>query len=296
MNTPVLDSARTFLHTHARLLERRLAALWLDEPDADTASAVVDALAGYRNADGGLGHALEPDVRAPDSQPLAVDFALDVLDQVLDSPVGREPAVRRKVAGFAEGLVPYLESTAAPNGGLPVVTPAAAAHPRAAHWGDCRFPPALNPTAGIVARLRKAGVTAAWLDTADAFCRREIESLTGEVDAHTALNVLHFLEHTPDREWAGRHGVTADRLSLFHLYPGEGYGLTPLDFAPLPTDPLRRLFPADAIEAHVDHLVAAQDDDGGWPMTWQPPGPAAELEWRGVITVRAVRVIAANRG
>src|SRR5687767_3611864 len=141
-----LARAHAFLDTHARLLERRLALLW-SRPDPVAAVAVVDALAGYRNADGGLGHALEPDVRAPHSQPLAVDFALGVLGQVLDSPAAADALVREKVAGFAGSLVPYLDSVTSPEGGLPIVLPDIADHARAEHWGDGRFPVGLNPTA-----------------------------------------------------------------------------------------------------------------------------------------------------
>ncbi len=294
MDNAALTRALGFLDTHARLLERRLARLWSGERDPAAAAAIVDVLAGYRNADGGLGHALEPDVRAPHSQPLAVDFAVNVLAQVLDTPAAADPAVRRKITAFAEGLVPYLESVTSPEGGLPIVLPDIADHARAEHWGDGRFPPGLNPTASIVAGLRKAGVSAAWIDAADAYCRAEIEALSGKVDAHTALNLLHFLASTPDRDWADRHGLSVEDLTLFHLYPGEGYGLTPLDFAPLPTNPVRAMFPADAIDAHLEALAAAQGEDGGWPVSWQPPGPAAELEWRGVVTAHAVRVLVAN--
>ena len=42
---------------------------------------VRDAVAAYRNPDGGFGHALEPDGRCPGSQPLAIAFALSVLDE-----------------------------------------------------------------------------------------------------------------------------------------------------------------------------------------------------------------------
>ncbi|PXY24777.1 hypothetical protein BAY59_22145 [Prauserella coralliicola] len=297
MSTPPLERARAFLLTHARLLERRLAELWLGTPTPATAYAVLDALAAYRNPDGGLGHALEPDARGPESQPLAVDFALEAVEQVLDSPTGADPAVRARVAEFAASLVPYLESVAAPSGGLPIVLPSIAAYPRASHWGDGRFPPGLNPTAGIVTRLRRAGAKGAWLDAADDFCRAEIDQLT-DLDGHSALNVLHFLAHAPDQDWAAGHraeiGGRLGDLPHFHLHPGEGYGLTPLDLAPLPEDPLRELVPADAIAAHLTALAGAQQPDGGWPVSWEPPGPASLLEWRGVVTLKAARVLAAN--
>jgi hypothetical protein len=36
-----------------------------------------------------------------------------------------------------------------------------------------------------------------------------------------------------------------------------------------------------------------QQADGGWAITWEPPGAAAALEYRGVETIRALRVLAA---
>ncbi|RZQ62978.1 hypothetical protein [Amycolatopsis suaedae] len=288
-----LTDTRRFLSTHARLLERRLAGLLLDDGGPAEAGAVLDVLAGYRNPDGGLGHALEPDVRAPDSQPLAVDFALEVVDQILDSPAGT--GVRERAREFAAGLVPYLESVTTADGGLPIVLPSVTRYPRADHWGDGVFGAGLNPTAGILARLRRLEVGGPWLERAGKFCRAEADrALDGELDAHTALNVLRFLESDGDTAGVERLSERIGELTLFHLYPGPGYGLTPLDFAPHPDDPRRRLFPADAVDAHLDVLAAAREDDGGWPVPWTPPGPAALAEWRGVVTLRAAVVLRAN--
>ncbi|AXB43615.1 hypothetical protein [Amycolatopsis albispora] len=283
MNTENLARAREFLATHARLLERRLAEVRAGAHNA--APGVLAALAAYRNPDGGLGHALEPDVRAPESQPLAVDFGLAVLAELVETV----PSIREDAAAFAAGLLPYLESVASPGGGLRIVTPSITAHPHAAHWGDGRFPPGLNPTANIVARLCALGLSSAWLDEASRFCRTEIErALEGELDAHTALNVLTYLESTEDEALTAAFEAKVPGMTLFHLYPGAGYGLTPLDFVPHPESPRARLFPREAIEAHLDQLEKAQDADGGWPMSWAPPGPAAELEWRGVLTLHAI--------
>ncbi|GAB3474802.1 hypothetical protein [Amycolatopsis cihanbeyliensis] len=142
-------------------MERRLAELHLDRGGAATAGAVLDAVAAYRNPDGGLGHGLEPDVRAPASQPLAVDFGLELVGQVLGSAAGADDTVRDRARALAEGLLPFLASVATADGGLPIVLPSVAAHPRAEHWGDGRFPAGLNPTAGVVARLRMAALAAA---------------------------------------------------------------------------------------------------------------------------------------
>jgi hypothetical protein len=65
-----------FLLNQARLLERRLfATCFLGQPTA----RVADALRGYRNDDGGFGHALEPDKRCPASLPIDVETAFQAL-------------------------------------------------------------------------------------------------------------------------------------------------------------------------------------------------------------------------
>jgi hypothetical protein len=47
------------------------------------------------------------------------------------------------------------------------------------------------------------------------------------------------------------------------------------------------------IDGHLDRLQRDQQPDGGWAITWEPPGAAATLEYRGVETLRALRVLAA---
>ncbi|APU14974.1 hypothetical protein UA74_14580 [Actinoalloteichus fjordicus] len=289
--------ALDFLDGHARLLERRLAQAWFAAPDPQHAHAVLHALEGHRNADGGLGHGLEADVLAPDSQPLAVDFALEVVEQVLQSPSGQHDSVRDHAHAFAAGLPAYLAARAQDDGGLPIVLPTIAAYPRAEHWGDGEFPAGLNPTASIVSRLRALEITSDWTTAAEQFCARHIETLrTAEsLDAHTALTVFCFLDHAAEqdraREVAAEIAARAATWTSFHLYPGSGYGLGPLDFAPGPDHPRRGLFPADAVEAHLDAIQQTQQPDGGWPLSWQPPGPASELAWRGVLALRNARLL-----
>jgi hypothetical protein len=57
-----LSAAASFMATHARLLDRRRFELLGGETNADAVLAAVD---GYRNPDGGYGWGLEPDLRAP---------------------------------------------------------------------------------------------------------------------------------------------------------------------------------------------------------------------------------------
>jgi hypothetical protein len=78
MNTPDFEAAAAFVAASARVLDRRrFQRLFEDGP----ASAVRDAVAAYRNEDGGFGYALEPDCRAPGSQPAATEMALRILNK-----------------------------------------------------------------------------------------------------------------------------------------------------------------------------------------------------------------------
>src|SRR4051794_30472278 len=78
MPAPDLAAAARFLAERGRVLDRRR----FDRAFAGgPAEAVRDAVAAYRNADGGFGHGLEPDCRAPGSQPATTALALRTLDE-----------------------------------------------------------------------------------------------------------------------------------------------------------------------------------------------------------------------
>jgi hypothetical protein len=48
------------------------------------------------------------------------------------------------------------------------------------------------------------------------------------------------------------------------------------------------------IERDLDALEAGQQEDGGWTFGWPAWNPVATYEWRGVITVHALRVLRAH--
>src|ERR1700759_1517242 len=111
--------------------------------------------------------------------------------------------------------------------------------------------------------------------------------------------MLHFLQYVPDRTRARR---AMDRLGpkildagIVTLDPGaSGEVHSPLNFAPRPDSIARPLFDEATIKAHLDHLAGAQLDDGGWTFNWLAWSPAAEREWRGALTVDALRLLRGN--
>ena len=113
------------------------------------------------------------------------------------------------------------------------------------------------------------------------------------------FGVLAFLGSVPDRaraqaafEKAGPLLLERGLVTLDTGAAGEVHG--PLDFAPLPGSIARSLFDEATITAHLDHLAASQRDDGGWMFNWPAWSPAAEADWRGFLTVDALRVLRAN--
>jgi hypothetical protein len=113
------------------------------------------------------------------------------------------------------------------------------------------------------------------------------------------FGVLAFLQHVPDR---ARAAAAFDRVGPLLLSGGlvaldpEAAGEThsPLAFAPLPSSLARSLFSEATIDAHLNHLAAAQREDGGWMFNWPAWSPAAEADWRGFLTVDSLRVLRAN--
>jgi hypothetical protein len=283
MDTTILERAEQFIWSNARLLERRLFAFLFK---GGAAEPVRLALRAYQNDDGGFGHALEPDKRCPDSQPVDQQLALHVLDDVgLDMPV-------------VQRMCDFLQTISTSEGGVPFVLPTVRSAPRAPWWNTDDDPPAsLNPTAAIAGLLHKLGVHHAWLDSATDYCWRAIAQSQLD-EPHLLQSIIILLEHAPDqaraRQEFERLATSLFEHGLVEIDPdATGYVKTPLDYAPAPQSWCRRLFSDEVIAAHLDALAARQQADGGWPIAWPPPSPAGELEYRGIVTVGALKTLRA---
>jgi hypothetical protein len=283
MKAPDLDAAERFLAENARVLEWRQFERLFRGGDA---TPVRDALAAYRNSDGGFGHALEPDGREPGSQPSAVSLALRMLDEA-------DAWDDELVAGACD----WLERTAPPEGGTTFVAPTIEGWPHAPWW---------RPQEGLRASILSTGFVAGtlharrfehgWLERATELVWTMLER-PGDLGPYDTRGALHFLQHVPDRPRAEAaferlRPLVEQHVELDPDAPGEKHG--PLDFAPLSASLARRLFDDETIERHLDHLAVEQQDDGGWTFDWLSWSPVAEHEWRGFKTVEALAVLRAN--
>jgi hypothetical protein len=276
--SPIVQHAAEFIWRNARMLER---AQFAHAFAGGASGAVKTAVAAYQNADGGFGNALEADIRAPDSTAVACEMAMLAL---WESEV-RDAEIATRVCG-------YLSLIAEPSGRVPIITRAVLAYPRAAHWSESSIGgDSPNPTAGLVGMLAYQRVSHPWLGRAARWCWERIERPLA--DAHELVSVLRFLEHVRERERAADAALRlAKQVDGLGWYVGDPrsteYGITPLHLCPRPDSIARPAFADDLIDAHLDALAARQREDGGWPIAWNPPGPAAELEWRGRVTWEAL--------
>jgi hypothetical protein len=283
-----LTAAAGFMATHARQLDRRRFELLTGDGDPEAVLAAAD---GYRNPDGGYGWGLEPDLRAPESQP---GGALHAFEAFADAAPARS---RHAVA-----LCDWLESVTLPDGGLPFALPVADPSGLAPFWANAD--PAASSlqitayVAGAALRTGDPDVAAhPWLARASDYCLRAIGELGDDPFALVVVASLGFLDQVhatrPEAdaliEKLGAAIPESGRIAV----PGgkEDEAVGPLDFSPYPDRPSRRLFSTDVIEAELERLASEQRDDGGWTVDFQSYSPQAELEWRGYATVRAVSIL-----
>src|SRR4051812_15600719 len=183
MPTPHLDAAERFLAAHGRVLDRRRFERLFRDGDPEP---VARAVAAYRSSDGGFGHALEPDCRAPGSQSAAVALALRTLDEadVWDGEL-------------VAGALGWLERHAPPEGGASFVEPTVEGWPHAPWWvPDARA--SLVTTGPIAATLHARGVEHPWLERATELLWERIGALD-EGQPYTLIGATRFLDHVPDR-------------------------------------------------------------------------------------------------
>ncbi|MGW0436109.1 hypothetical protein ACWDV4_26625 [Micromonospora sp. NPDC003197] len=277
-----IAAAERFIHDTARLLDRhRLAVLRHGAP----VEPVLTALRAYQNPDHGFGHALEPDVRDPASQPTATLHALEVLAEVgaLDDPMVVQAA-------------DWAAHNARADGALPFVLPTAAHHPHAP-WMTPN-PDGSFITFGVVSILIRAGVRTSWLDVARSWCWSRIDR-PDQLDAYWIKFALDFLDHEPDEDRA--------RAAIASLQPKIGSDgtipvpggtederLTALVLSPRPHLRSRTLFAPEQIDAELDRLEADQLADGGWMFDWLDWSPGQRVEWRGSVTLRALATLTAH--
>jgi len=250
-------AAETFIWSAARLVDRhRFAMLFANGP----AQSVLAALGGYRNADGGLGHALEM--------------------------LHEAGATDCEMARHARA---WIASISEPDGGIPFVLPGFEDYPHTFWWSP---QPGSFLTFALAAVLHAIGVADdEWLTRATSWCWESIEAAE-QPKGYWLKYACAFLDAVPDERRAlAAIASLAPRVDPAAVAPdggAEGEALRPLDLSPRPHSRTRGLLSEAQIEAHLDATEAGQQEDGGWTFDWLAWSPAQTTAWRGIVTIRAL--------
>ncbi|GGW22839.1 hypothetical protein GCM10010350_00190 [Streptomyces galilaeus] len=285
--------AEHFVWLTARVLEQRLFAHHFLHGAADPVETALDA---YRNEDGGYGHALEPDLRGPVSQPLHTARALHVLDSL-----GRCGGQR------VERVCRYLTSVSTADGALPAVHPSQRGYPAAPFIPIVDDPPSeLLATGPVVGLLHRNEVWHAWLFRATDFCWQAVDALetSHPYEIQAAVAFLDSASDRPRAEAAADrlgHLVREQRLAVldpdrrdaYPVAPGYAPGEHhfPYDYAKTPGSLARAWFTDSEMAGALDFLAAEQQQDGGWPIRWRRWAPGTELESRPAVTIEALSTL-----
>lgn len=208
-----LDRARAFLAAHGRVLDRhRFEAIVTGSDPAR--SAVIAALDGYRNPDGGYGWGLEPDLRAPESQPAA---ALHAFEALVAAGPHRSPRVT--------DLLDWLDRSTLPDGGLPFALPIANPAACAPFWATADpTESSLQITAAVAAQAHRAAIhdetvrSHRWLERATNYCFEQIDRIDQRPPAYVLMFSLQLLDILAAQDADARRLL--DRLMAY--IPADG--------------------------------------------------------------------------
>jgi hypothetical protein len=285
-----VDAAVAFVAGNGRVLDRRRLDLMLH----GDAPSVLPALDAYRNPDGGYGWGIEPDLRAPESQPVGAMHALEVVAEVAEA--GGDAGDR----GLE--LCEWLDQHTLPGGALPFTLPISRPAGCAEIWlGGDHTTASLQMTAQVAANAHRLAAHDPriaghpWLAKATRWTYDAIVRLQAP-HAYELLFTIRFLDTVAgDAEAASLLDDVRRFLPPGGAVPVEGgtpdETLHPLDFAARAGGAARRLFSSEAVAADLDRLARRQQPDGGWTVDYASASPAAALEWRGYATVAAVGIL-----
>ncbi len=265
------DKARTFIHRNARPLDL---ARWRFHFEGGSAEDVLAALAFYQNADGGFGHAIEPDCWMPGSWPIGAWAACCILREV-DAP--REHPIVQGVLRYLDSGKDFDESQ---RQWLNTV-PGANGHPHATWWthnskGELLY----NPTASLAGfALHYASASTPLYRKAQAIAQEAIDWLKAQERMDDQHSTACFMQLW---DWMHKAGLPLPEGFEAALHQAVGaavctdaeqwrseYVCHPSSLIHGAESPFLPDIGLDAAQAECAYLLETQGADGAWPVVWR---------------------------
>jgi hypothetical protein len=265
------QKARDFVYSNGVLWERALFAYLFE---AGSLERVHQCLLCYKNSDSGWGHALEHDIRTPESHPLALEFILGVMARDFEIPTGN----------LFDDASAWLVANQADDGTLRN-PPSVIDYPHAPWWneGGQSIPCSI---VGNLAKLGKASNqllinTQKW--AIENLTIEQIGSIEWLFMCYRPLDYFMNIETFPDLE-SHRQAAIETMISLAENAPETQYSVL-FQFASSPDARIAQGIPQTLIQRNLDYLEASQQDHGGWNDEHNLD------QWKPYVTIHVLRTL-----
>ena len=286
------DRARAYLYRHARPVDMARFRYHFENGSRED---VLTALSAYQNADGGFGHAMEPDGWNPHSAPGQTCTAISILHEIgfCDRTHPVIQGVLRYLASGHGFTGTHWESTIDSNNDYPC----------APWWKTNSTSTSHHPynmtvaLAGFIVRF--ADQESALYATGCRIVREAADYLLSpeaDCDMHVLCCYQEMIAYCEEANETALCDLAALRKKMLSMMENtickdvkqwpHIYTATPSTFLRSRTHPLYRQV-NDLADHEVHSLIASQEEDGSWPITWQwdaypDEWAVSKVWWKGI--------------
>lgn len=242
--------ARDFVYSNGTLLERALFAWLFDDGPLERLHQIILC---YKNPDNGFGHGLEHDLKAPQSNPLALEYLLGVMKHAGVPP-----------GSLLAGTADWLESQMDERGNL-LNPPQTRDYPLAPWWREQGGQTMPDSIVGNLLRFDSA--TPSLIDKTkrwalDYYTPDKIRGNDWLFMAYHAFDYFFAIDEFPDL--SSLQAATIENIVACAASAPENQLDSIFVFAPTPDSMIARALPEGLLERSLDSLSNAQQDDGHW--------------------------------
>ncbi len=266
------EKARKYVYAHGALWER---VLFSHLFEGASLAHVHQCLTCYKNPDGGWGHGLECDIKTPDSHPLALEFALQIV---------RVTGIRAN--SLFHDAPEWLARNRAPDGAL-LNPPSVLDYPCATHWKETSGQTIPASTVGNL--MRQSAVlgdieitTQSWV--LDHLTLKRIQRNDRLIAAYHAHDYFMNVSDFPDLPLY-RAAVLENILSLTDAAEPHHYYQFAF-FAPDPESPVSQAASPKLKRRIFSALAKMQQSDGAWHDEYSNPHWAV---WTTIMVLHVLR-------